>query len=170
MTRRLYLLRHAKSSWDDPGQGDHDRPLAHRGRRATKALRKQFARTSLSVDLVLCSTATRTRETWDGVRGGIAGNPEVRFERKVYEAATGTLLDLVRAVDPHVQAVLLIGHNPATADLADTLVGDGADDLLADLAAGYPTGGFAALDVPVPWAEMVEDCATLTEFVRPREL
>jgi phosphohistidine phosphatase len=160
-TRRLHLLRHAKSSGDDASLSDAERPLAARGRSATKALRSHFARTGVSVDLVLCSPAVRTRETWQRVADGVAGEPKVRDVWQVYEASAATLLGILRAVDDDVTGVLLVGHNP------------GIEDLLAELAGVHqrvPTGGFATLDVEGSWSALGPHTATLRGLVRPRDL
>jgi phosphohistidine phosphatase len=131
--RRLHLLRHAKSSWDAAGLPDRDRPLAPRGRRAVVALRQHFADLALQVDLVLCSPARRTRETWAGVADGLAGKPGVEFAEQIYDADVADLLVLVRETDPDVGSLLLVGHNPGFGDLAYDLAGDGDPAALARL-------------------------------------
>lgn len=168
--RRLHLLRHAKSSWDVSGVPDRERPLAPRGQRAVEALRGHFAATGLRVDLVVCSPAQRTRETWAGVAPGVGGEPRVEFEELVYAASVGELLMLVREVDPDVGSLLLIGHNPGFEVLAHTLV-DTADDAALDrLRDGYPTAGFATFEIAAPWSEVRTGSGHLVDFVRPRDL
>lgn len=165
--RTLYLLRHAKSSWADASLPDDERPLAPRGRRACAALCRHFESIELDVDLVLCSPAVRTRETWDGVRAGVRCR-DVVYEPTVYGASAGELLDLVRGVNDGVGSVLLIGHNPGLGELADILAGRG--ELLALLHDGFPTGAFATLGFDGAWSELAERCGYLQDFVRPRDL
>jgi phosphohistidine phosphatase len=168
--RRLYLLRHAKSSWDAVGVPDRDRPLAPRGKRAAAALRQHFADIELQVDLVLCSPARRTRETWAGVAGGLAGEPRTEFVEQIYGAETADLLNVVREVDPDVGSLLLIGHSPGFGDLAHDLAGDGDPAAVARLGEGYPTAAFATLSVDVPWSDVRRGSGRLLDFVRPRDL
>jgi phosphohistidine phosphatase len=169
-SRRLYLLRHAKSSWDDPSLPDEQRPLAPRGRRAAGALERHFRKTRLHVDLVLCSPAQRTRETWAGVRAGVNTDAEVRFEPAVYAASAAELLDVVRGVDEAVQSLLVVAHNPGIEDLASELAGSGRPAALARLRDGFVTGGFATLSVESIWAKLAWGSGYLDGFVRPRDL
>lgn len=168
--RTLHLLRHAKSSWDDPALPDSERPLAPRGRRAVAALRDHVRALDLSVDLVLVSPALRARATWDGVAAGFGGAPTVRIQPRIYEAGVDDLLAIVRAVPDEVTALLLVGHNPGFEQLAETLVAGGDADALADLRLGYPTGGFASLAIDEPWHDLRPGAGELIRFVRPRDL
>jgi phosphohistidine phosphatase len=167
---RLILLRHAKSSWGDLSLPDEERPLAPRGERAVELLRAHLRGRGVGVDLVLCSPARRTRETWAGIRAGLPSTPEVRFVPDVYEATANGLLHLLREVDRDVGTVLLIGHNPGMAQLAERLVGGGDATALDRLEQGFPTGGLATLSLPVEWADLAPSAARLEEYVRPRDL
>jgi phosphohistidine phosphatase len=169
-TRRLHLLRHAKSGWDDPALADRDRPLSPRGRAACAALARHLGAARFTVDLVLCSPAVRTRLTWAGVRPGVAGDPEVRVVDAIYEATAAELLAVVRGVEDVVGSVLMVGHNPGTGDLATALAGSGEEAALTSLYAGYPTGGLADLSFAGGWSGLEPGAARLDGFVRPREL
>jgi phosphohistidine phosphatase len=166
----LYLLRHAKSDWDDASLADLERPLAPRGHRAAAALRRHFADTGLDVDVVLCSPARRAQETWDGVHAGLRRLPELRVEPALYEATARDLLDLVRTTDARVGSLLMIGHNPGFEDLTNRLVDGGDPDALAALGTGYPTGGFATLELATTWPDVEWRSARLAAFVHPRSL
>jgi phosphohistidine phosphatase SixA len=109
--KRVYLLRHAKSSWKVRGVPDHDRPLAPRGRRAAKAIAGHLLEQGIEPELVLCSTALRARQTLERIEP-VLGTPVVRFEPEFYRATAGTLLARLRAVDDAVDSLLLTGHNP----------------------------------------------------------
>jgi phosphohistidine phosphatase len=161
-TRRLLLLRHAKSSWDDPSLADHDRPLAPRGRKAAKRIGAHLRREQIPVVLVLCSSARRARETLDLV----APPGEIQFERELYGATAAELVERLRRVRDDVDAVMLIGHEPAMSDLAIWL--SGPDSELADRK--FPTGALATFAFTGPWGALGTERAELDAFVTPREL
>jgi phosphohistidine phosphatase len=162
--RRLFLLRHAKSSWDEPGLADHDRPLARRGRRASKAMRAHLRRRGIAPALVLCSSARRARETVELL--GLHGALEI--ERGLYHADARDLCERLRQVPDDIDAAMLVGHLPALADLALFLAGEG--DARERAQEHFPTGALATLHFSGPWAGLGPGSAELTELVRPREL
>ena len=168
MTRRLYLLRHAKSSWKDPALADHDRPLAGRGRRAAAAMADHMAEHQILPELVLCSTALRTRETYERLEPALAG-PQVHYERRLYGASAGELLKRLRTVPADISTVLLIGHNPGIEELALQLAR--ASPERDDLQVKFPTGALATLEFTgSTWSELEPGCATLIAYTRPRDL
>jgi phosphohistidine phosphatase SixA len=111
MSKRLYLLRHAKSSWKQPELADHDRPLASRGRRAAKAIARHLRERQIAPELVLCSTARRARETLERIEPALA-TAAVRREPQLYRASADVLFERLRTVPDDVASVMLIGHNP----------------------------------------------------------
>ncbi len=161
-TKRLFLLRHAKSSWDDPALADHDRPLAPRGRKAAKLIGGHLRQEGVRISLVLCSSARRARETLDRVAPG----DETRIERELYDASADELLERLRRVPDEVETVMLIGHNPAIQDLAVGLAR--ASGELARQK--YPTGALATLTFRGPWRALEHGHAELAAFVIPRDL
>jgi phosphohistidine phosphatase len=161
-TRHLLLLRHAKSSWDEPSLADHDRPLAPRGRKAAKRIGAHLRREQIPVALVLCSSARRARETLE--RAAPPGT--IRIERELYGASSVELLERLRRVPDEAFVVMLIGHEPAIRDLAVQLTGRGSE--LADRK--FPTGALATLTFTGPWSTLGPDDAELAAFVTPREL
>jgi phosphohistidine phosphatase len=160
--KHLYLLRHAKSSWTDHGLSDHDRPLAPRGRKAAALIGEYLRHEEITIDLVLCSSARRARETLELV--GAEGRIEV--EPELYAASAEELLDRLRQLPEDIESVLLVGHNPSIQDLAAGLAG-GAGGLAEQK---YPTGALAELTFTGRWADLRPQRANLTAFVRPREL
>jgi phosphohistidine phosphatase len=164
--RTLYLLRHAKSSWDDPALSDHERPLAPRGRRDAKRIAKHVGRIGLRPELVLCSTAVRTEQTLDLLRPKL-GQVAVQVEEQLYGASSETLLERIRSVPDQVGSVLLIGHNPGLHDLALTLASSGAD--LGRLEAKFPTAALATLAL-ARWSNLSEGNAELVAYVVPKQL
>ncbi|MBI2739955.1 MAG: histidine phosphatase family protein [Rhodospirillales bacterium] len=170
--KTLLLLRHAKSAWSDPRLDDHDRPLNGRGERAAKAMADRIARQGPRPDLILCSTAMRTRQTLAPLLKRLDGPaPPISLENGLYLASEDALLVRLRAVADDVPTVLLIGHNDGIGQLAADLASDGPADALAALRAKYPTGALAVLRTPDgPWSELKPGSAKLLEFVRPRDL
>lgn len=166
--KRIYLLRHAKSSWKQEDLADHDRPLAGRGRRAAKAIADHLRTCGIEPDLVLCSTARRARETLDPIAPALPEST-VEFERELYGAGAQELLGRLRRLPDTVASVLLIGHNPGMEELAIELARPGVT-LLAELEAKYPTGALAELAFPGDsWTGLGAGSADLVGFVRPRE-
>ena len=118
-TRRLILLRHAKSDW--PDVPDRDRPLAKRGRRDAPRIGRWLQQHGYLPDVVVVSAATRTRQTWDLVAPELGGSPAVHFEPRAYAASALTLLYLVQELPARYRTALLIGHNPGLSELATSL-------------------------------------------------
>ena len=162
--KRLYLLRHAKSSWDDPALADRDRPLAPRGEKAGNKLAKHLEQEKIRPALVLCSSARRTRETLERIAPGL-GKTQVEIEDGLYAASEGELLARLRRIPDSVDSVMVIAHNPGLQDLALSLGGDSA----AALAESFPTGALATLAVP-SWGELGDGSAELVAYVVPRAL
>lgn len=160
--KRLFLLRHAKSSWDDPWLSDYDRPLAPRGRKAAKRIGAFLRREQIRVALVLCSSARRAQETLDLV----APPGEIRIERELYGARADELLERLRRVSNEVDAVMVIGHEPAIRDLAVGLIGVGSE--LAERK--FPTAALATLTFRGSWSTLEPAHAELAAFITPREL
>src|SRR5215469_900221 len=115
--KTLYLLRHAKSSWKDPGLDDLDRPLNKRGRETAKTMAAYLRRSKIAPDLVLCSTAVRARQTLEPIAKAIKPG-SVAFESRIYEVAQPELLKYLRGLPEPVECALIIGHNPGLHDLA----------------------------------------------------
>ena len=153
---RLYLLRHAKSSWKDASLDDHDRPLAPRGKRASKAIGRYLRDRDVTPELVLCSSAKRARQTLE--RLGPAGL-DARIEPELYGAGANTLLARLREVPDEVASVMLIGHNPGMQQLA--LTPRRARRQVPDRRAG---------DARVSPPGARSSTAELIDYVRPRDL
>jgi phosphohistidine phosphatase len=161
-TRRLMLLRHAKSDW--PDVPDHDRPLAKRGRKDAPEIGRWLCAHGYVPDTVICSTALRTRQTWDRVAPELAGSAEVRFEPRAYAASALTLLYLCRELPDRCRAALLIAHNPGTAELAASLAAPGQPGLV------FPTAAVAVFEFAGDWPGLAPGRARLLDFTTPAEL
>jgi phosphohistidine phosphatase len=168
--RTLFLLRHAKSSWDDPAVADHDRPLAPRGVTAAARIAQHLRAADIRPDLVLCSTSRRTRQTLDLLDPALGPDTEVSIEDALYGGSADDLLDRLRRIESHRFAVIVIGHNPGIQDLAIELAGDGDESALAQVHAKFPTAALATLEFAAPWEELGPGQASLTSMVLSREL
>lgn len=160
--KRLLLLRHAKSSWDDPALADHARPLAPRGHKAAKLIGARLRADQTWVDLVLCSSARRARETIDLV----APPGRIEIEDSLYGASAGELLQRVHDLPDDIGAAMLVGHNPAMHDLAVQLLSDAGEELIGK----FPTGALATLTFTGSWSALAPRGAELDTFLKPREL
>jgi phosphohistidine phosphatase len=164
--RTLYLLRHAKSSWDDPALADHERPLAPRGRRDARRIAKHLRRRGITPALVLCSSAVRTQETLDLLRPALA-EVAVQVEEQLYGASSETLLERIHSLPDEVGSLLLIGHNPGLQDLALALASSGAE--LERLEAKFPTAALATLAL-ARWSSLGPGDAELVSYLVPKQL
>jgi phosphohistidine phosphatase len=169
--RRLMLLRHAKSDWTRPGTRDHERGLAPRGREAAPKIGAYLVRHGLAPDLVLCSTATRARETWDLVAGAFADPPPTTYEERLYEASADALLALVKETKGGAHVLMLAGHNPGLHDFAQRLIASGDIEPRQRLAEKFPTGALAVIDFAIDdWRKLHPRSGRLDRFVVPRAL
>jgi phosphohistidine phosphatase len=164
------LLRHAKSSWDDPDLPDRLRPLAPRGVRAAGAMARHLRAAAVAPDLVLCSPARRAVQTWEGVAPGVPPDTAVEVDEAIYHADADELFARLRDVRSRIRSVLLIGHNPGLQDLAVDLVGSGDVGLRERLLTKFPTGALATIDVPGDWHDLTWGAASVLALVVPREL
>jgi phosphohistidine phosphatase len=171
-TRHLYLLRHAKSGWDDPSQPDHDRPLTERGRQAVKVLARYVQQHEIDPDMVLCSSARRTRETLEGV---MPGHPAI-VERELFVAGHEQLLQRLRKVEPEIRSVMIVGHNPALQMLTLHLAGHesvgrpAGSEGLEQIRNKLPTGALVTLSFDSLWPDLARGKAELVDYARPKAL
>lgn len=177
MTRRLVVLRHAKSAYP-PGVPDHSRPLAPRGVLDAKAAGAWLAQHVAAPDHVMVSTARRARGTWTlaagalgyiGAAGYDAKSPgPLTVDPRIYEASAGTLLEVVRELPPRAETAYLVGHNPGCELLVDLLAGERDPAAAEAISVKYPTSGIAVLEFESDWAALAPRAARLTVFAVPR--
>jgi len=169
MQRTLLLLRHAKSSWDDPQLDDFDRPLSERGRKAAPRMAAEMSARGWLPDAALVSLSMRTRQTWQLVSAAIGRDIQVSINDAIYEAPAERILDSIRLTRDEVSSLLVIGHNPGFETLARLLATPDSDnDALARLNAKFPTAALARFTVEGAWSEFRK--ATLTDFLAPKAL
>lgn len=165
----VHLLRHAKSSRDDPALPDHDRPLTGRGRNAADRVGRRMRERGLAPDLVLCSTARRAADTLAIARSAADAGWPVERDRGLYLVGAPALLDRLRRVPDAVGSVLLVGHNPDLHDLARALAASGDREALADLERKFPTAALASIELDVAsWREVAPGSGRLVGYDAPR--
>jgi phosphohistidine phosphatase len=159
--KTLYLLRHAKSNWKDPGLQDFDRPLNERGREAAPLVGRFIRKRKLRVDLLLSSPAERARQTAALVKESAGLSAELLYDERIYEADAARLLEVVSQAAESVEALMLVGHNPGMEELLTLLTGEEQH---------MPTAALAcvALDVE-KWGKARAQAGRLEWLVRPKE-
>ena len=170
--KTLLLLRHAKSSWDDPSLADFDRPLAERGEKAAPVMADYLGKKGLRPDLVLLSPAARARQTWALVARKLGGTIEVKELRGLYLGPPSRLLDAVRRAPDRAARVMLIGHNPGMEHLAMVLAGPASKrKALAKLHAKFPTAALAEIEFEAEsWKDLARGSGRLNRLVWPKDL
>lgn len=167
----LSLLRHGKSSWKDPSLPDHDRPLNMRGTAEAPVMGKAMTKHGLDPDLVLCSTARRTRDTVQLVLPELKTEPKVIYEDGLYHGTPAEMLDLLHEVGAAVGQVLLVGHNPELQSFALDLIGSGSKQLKDRLEAKLPTAGLVVLRFPAgAWKDVTIKSGKLQLFLTPSDV
>ena len=160
--KTLYLLRHAKSSWADANLADFDRPLNGRGRRAAETIGNYLKANNITPDLILCSTALRTRETLALVTKTTEWTTNVRYDQRIYEASSSRLVEVVSETDNDRDVVMLIGHNPGLEELLF---------LLTQQREGMSTATLAKIALNMTtWTAIMNTKGTVEWVVSPREL
>jgi phosphohistidine phosphatase len=156
----LYLLRHAKSSWDG-AKPDFERPLANRGRKACATIGEFMQEKGIDFDLVVVSTAVRTRETIELIKERAKFRGEVRYDERIYEATVSQLLEIISEIDNERESVLLVGHNPGLEELLALLTGEHQH---------LSTANFAKIKLnATKWSANLINKGTLDWIVRPNE-
>ena len=165
--KRLFVMRHAKSSWDNPGLDDHERPLAPRGRRAVEVMSSYLRTSGIEPQLVLCSSSRRTRETLEGI--AVSGRHLI--EPGLYSATCEDVLARLRELPDDIGTAMLIGHNPTVQMLVLRLTNNasGATDPRREaMKRKFPTGALATLSFDCAWPDLAAGRARLEEYVTPK--
>jgi phosphohistidine phosphatase len=165
---RLYLLRHAKAGWAEPGMRDFDRPLEPLGRTDADAIGAAMRARAYLPGLVLCSSAKRARETLEWVARQI-GDPRVVFSDSLYSTDAAGYVDFIRET-ADAEMALLIGHNPMMEDVAEALSGDGDPHARHMLHGGFPTSALAVIRLPGKLSETAPGKGYLEAFITPADL
>jgi phosphohistidine phosphatase len=170
--KTLILMRHAKSAWDDPHQKDIDRPLSVRGRKTAPRMGGWLELEKYRPDVVLCSSARRTRDTLELLKPSLPANAAFEYVQALYMAAPREMLTELAKVPTKARTAMLLGHNPGMASLAVLLAGAGGDEqALANMHSKFPTAAIAVLAFDAKeWSGVVPGSGKLLAFMRPRDL
>ena len=162
--KTLLVLRHAKSSWDDAGLDDHERPLNERGERDAPRMGELVREQQLMPDLIISSDATRARLTAEAMADAAGYEGTILLERRLYHASPTEIVDLLHSVvDAELETVMIVGHNPGLEELVTALTGSPED---------VPTAALAQIELPIErWANLTASTrGRLVEMWRPRDL
>jgi phosphohistidine phosphatase len=165
------LLRHAKSSWGQPDLNDFDRPLNKRGERAALVVGKFLQQEGIRPDLVLCSEARRTMQTWEAIRPFLPRRTVLETSASIYEAGLDQLFRALADFGGGAKTLLMIGHNPGFERLALALCQGRSNEDLLRLQDKFPTGALAFIDLDTEeWSACAPGIGNLTRFVTPKDL
>ena len=160
--KNLFLLRHAKSSWDNAALGDFDRPLSKRGISNAIQLSEYIQKHSISFDLVLSSPSERTQSTLDLVLSSLDLIPTSNLKECIYHASASSLTQLITDQDDEINNLLIIGHNPGLHILTETLTNESI--------VKFPTCAFAKITNFNHWKDVDTGILTLESVITPKEL
>jgi len=158
--RQLIIMRHAKAG-ELPGGPDIERALRPRGRRNAESAGAWLAHREVVPDLVLCSRATRARQTWQYVSEGLPRQPEVVADPRLYDADADELLLIFGETEPEITTMMYVGHNPAAADVTEMLVAESVP---------FPTSAIAVIRLSADWNDIEAGAGELIASWTPKPL
>jgi len=159
--KTLYVLRHAKSDWNDASLTDFERPLNERGVHAAQKMGAFMQQCGIAPDLIISSPARRARETAQIIKDAAGISAEIRFEPRIYEAGIGDLTEIVSQVENDCQKLLIVGHNPGFEQLVEILSGE---------LQPMPTAALAEIELPIEsWSETMRG-GKLKNLFKPKEI
>ena len=159
--KKIYLVRHAKSSWDNPSLGDIDRPLNQRGRKSAPLMGHRLAERGVSVDLIISSPANRARSTAEYIASAIGYDIDaIEINNLIYFEGASTMLDVIQQTSEDIQSLMIVGHNPDMSSLFHTLSDSRGMDM--------PTCAVASLEFDGEWSELEQNSAELIEYDFPK--
>lgn len=154
--KTIFVLRHAKSSWNNSSLSDFERPLNERGKEAAPFIGEFMKKNDFTPDLIISSPAERAKQTAEFVKKAADFQSEIRFNEKIYEASPLRLLEVISQADADAEKLLLVGHNPGFENLVRILSGENVR---------MPTAALAVIDLEVDeWAEVYDECIALEEI------
>lgn len=160
--KTLFLLRHAKSSWENSYLKDFDRPLNARGLETAPFMGEIINKNKFQIDVIICSPAKRAQQTATLVKETASIDREIRYDERIYEASQHRLLEVISSVDETAESAMLVGHNPGFEGLVHLLTGE---------IQPMPTAALAVIDLTIErWNEINADCGSLRKLLRPKEL
>lgn len=167
-TRRLVVVRHAKSAWP-VGVPDNARPLGPRGRRDAPVMAQRIRDLVGTVDVVVRSPTARTGETWELMQPAIEHTGAVFIDDRIYHAWGSSMLDVVRELPDDAATALIVGHEPGVSELVLSLADGTAGELRGRVADKFPTCGVAVLAAALPWHRLSRGSTQFQAFTTPRD-
>jgi phosphohistidine phosphatase len=159
--KTLFILRHAKSSWDDANMADFDRPLNKRGLETAPLVGETIRKNKFQIDSIICSPAKRAEQTAFLVKETAQIEADIRFDDRIYEASSHRLLEIASGLDNDFQSAMLVGHNPGL---------EGLLKMLTQKVEAMPTAALAVIDLKIgSWKEIHMDCCNLRTVIRPKD-
>ena len=158
--KKIFFLRHAKSSWSDFSLKDFDRPLSTRGIQDAKLMGNYFKAKNIDLDIVISSPSKRTKETLEHFFSNNA--PQIDYEKSLYHAHLDDILSVVTISNEEINSIMIVGHNPSMHEVTEYLS--------AEFLPKYPTCGLACLTYEGEWKDLRSSCCKLKFFKMPREL
>jgi len=169
MPKTLFLLRHAKSSWDSPAASDFDRPLASRGEKAARLMGGWMKTQGILPELIVCSPALRAQQTAMIVAEQLQlPQDTISYDERIYMADSDTLLDILTELPARLINIMLVGHNPGFDDLLMDLCGE--DLPLSGSGKLMTTATLACIQLPAETAQALKGNSRLIEIIRPKEI
>jgi phosphohistidine phosphatase len=160
--KTLFILRHAKSSWNEPDLSDFERPLNRRGLEAAPLIGETMKKNQFQPDLIVSSPAKRAAQTANLVKEAAEIGGEIRFDERIYEASPARLLEIISEQNEKTDSVMLVGHNPGFEGLVRALTGE---------THSMPTAALAVIDLQTDkWSEVKSASGNLRILIRPKEL
>ncbi|REL29622.1 phosphoglycerate mutase [Thalassotalea euphylliae] len=160
----LHLIRHAKSSWDNPVLADIERPLNQRGKRSCRVIAPKIVELGCDFQQVIASNAIRAQQTIEGIANSLP-NIQLQWHTKtqLYTFNASALLAYLQSLELHSSNLVVIGHNPALTDLCNYLTGSDIDNI--------PTAGYAQLTSigPISWQDLTRNSFALCHFIKPKD-
>jgi len=159
--KTIYLLRHAKSSWDDAALSDFERPLNERGLNAAPFMGEVMSRRGYSPSIIITSPAKRAATTAELVKDSAGLNSELRSDHRIYEASPNTLRSVATEIDDGMDSAMLVGHNPGMEGFIRYLTGE---------LEPMPTAALAVIELSIDsWKDLDADCGIIVEIIRPKD-
>lgn len=163
--KKLILIRHAKSSWDDASIKDHDRILSERGLNDAPLVGKFLNKKNIIPDFVITSTAKRAAQTTEYVLKELDKDIRIRYDKNLYLTGSGKIIDIISKIEDDIKVLMVIGHNPDMPVLVERLTNKHF------LHPKFSTAGVAIIDFEIEsWSEIKSTHGNLELFITPKML
>lgn len=160
--KTLFVMRHAKSDWENPNQSDFERPLNGRGKLAAPKIGELMKINKFAPDLIVSSPAVRAKTTAEKVKTAANFDAEIKFDARIYEAAVSDLLAVLAETPNAIERILIVGHNPGLENLVRNLTGE---------IRAMPTAALAEIELQInDWSAIRPDCGKLRNLFTPKEI